>query len=481
MKETPLSNCERRFLLRAIEEKKVNGPGKLRGAWALWSHRRSQPSGLVVQGWPSQAQGAPGGNRRVLGQVSCELVSPKLNRATEGILFFNLELSQMAAPAFEPGRQSDLLVKLNRLLERCLRNSKCIDTESLCVVAGEKVWQIRVDLHLLNHDGNIIDAASIAAIVALCHFRRPDVSVQGDEVTLYTPEERDPVPLSIHHMPICVSFAFFQQGTYLLVDPNEREERVMDGLLVIAMNKHREICTIQSSGGIMLLKDQVLRCSKIAGVKVLEITELIQKALENDQKVRKEGGKFGFAESIASQRITAFKMEKAPIDTSDVEEKAEEIIAEAEPPSEVVSNPVLWTPGTAQIGEGIENSWGDLEDSEKEEDDEDGTDEAIILDSIKMDTGVEVSNIGSQDAPIVLSDSEEEEMIILEPDKNPKKIRSRSSLYPSRLGPLLRRWNARVPGLQYRQPRPGPGLLGGRRLLGVDVLLVLLERRMLQC
>uniref|UniRef100_A0A8C0RC43 Exosome complex component RRP45 n=2 Tax=Canis lupus familiaris TaxID=9615 RepID=A0A8C0RC43_CANLF len=366
------------------------------------------------------------GKTRVLGQVSCELVSPKLNRATEGILFFNLELSQMAAPAFEPGRQSDLLVKLNRLLERCLRNSKCIDTESLCVVAGEKVWQIRVDLHLLNHDGNIIDAASIAAIVALCHFRRPDVSVQGDEVTLYTPEERDPVPLSIHHMPICVSFAFFQQGTYLLVDPNEREERVMDGLLVIAMNKHREICTIQSSGGIMLLKDQVLRCSKIAGVKVLEITELIQKALENDQKVRKEGGKFGFAESIASQRITAFKMEKAPIDTSDVEEKAEEIIAEAEPPSEVVSNPVLWTPGTAQIGEGIENSWGDLEESEKEEEDEDGTDEAIILDTIKMDTGVEVSNIGSQDAPIVLSDSEEEEMIILEPDKNPKKIRTQT-------------------------------------------------------
>lgn len=36
-------------------------------------------------------------------------------------------------------RQSELLVKLNRLLEKCLRNSKCIDTESLCVVAGEKV------------------------------------------------------------------------------------------------------------------------------------------------------------------------------------------------------------------------------------------------------------------------------------------------------------------------------------------------------
>ncbi|MEQ2217900.1 Exosome complex component RRP45, partial [Xenoophorus captivus] len=47
--------------------------------------------------------------------------------------------------------------------------------------------------------------------------------------------------------------------TYLLVDPCEREERVMDGLLMIAMNKHREICSIQSSGGIMLLKEQVTR------------------------------------------------------------------------------------------------------------------------------------------------------------------------------------------------------------------------------
>ncbi|XP_020863934.1 exosome complex component RRP45 isoform X2 [Phascolarctos cinereus] len=416
MKETPLSNCERRFLLRAIEEKK-----RLDGR-QTYDYRNIKISFGTDYGCCIVELG----KTRVLGQVSCELVSPKLNRATEGILFFNLELSQMAAPGFEPGRQSDLLVKLNRLLERCLRNSKCIDTESLCVVAGEKVWQIRVDLHLLNHDGNIVDAASIAAIVALCHFRRPDVSVQGDEITLYALEERDPVPLSIHHMPICVSFAFFQQGTYLLVDPNEREERVMDGLLVIAMNKHREICTVQSSGGIMLLQDQVLRCSKIAGVKVAEITELIQKALENDRRVRKEGGKFGFAESIANQRITAFKMEKAPVDTSDVEEKAEEIIAEADPPSEAVSKPVLWTPGTAQIGEGIESSWGDLE--EEDEEDEGGSDEVTILDSVKMET--EDQNVGNHigdDTPIVLSDSEEDEIIILEPGENPKKTRTQAN------------------------------------------------------
>uniref|UniRef100_A0A8B9R3K8 Exosome complex component RRP45 n=1 Tax=Anas platyrhynchos TaxID=8839 RepID=A0A8B9R3K8_ANAPL len=394
MRETPLSNCERRFLLRAVREGK-----RLDGRQTRWL---------------------------VLGQVSCELVPPKPNRATEGILFFNLELSPMAAPGFEPGRQSELLVKLNRLIERCLRNSKCIDTESLCVVAGEKVWQIRVDLHLLNHDGNIIDAASIAAIVALCHFRRPDVSVQGEEVTVYSPEERDPVPLSIHHMPICVSFAFFQQGTYLLVDPSEREERVMDGLLVIAMNKHREICTIQSSGGIMLVMDQVLRCSKITAVKVAEITELIQKALENDQKVRKEGGKFGFAESIPNQKITAFKMESAAVDTNNVEEQAEEIITKADPPSEVFATPILHAPGTAQIGEGIENSWEDLEESEREEEEE-GEGEADTSECQRMETEDTSTISKAKDEPIVLSDSEEEEVVILEPQEVPNKTRTQTT------------------------------------------------------
>ncbi|MEE6461657.1 hypothetical protein FKM82_001359 [Ascaphus truei] len=372
------------------------------------------------------------GKTRVLGQVSCELVAPKMNRPTEGILFFNLELSPVASPSFEPGRPSELSVKLNRLLERCLRNSKCIDTESLCVAAGEKVWQIRVDLHLLNHEGNIIDAASVAAIAALCHFKRPDVSVQGEEVTVYTPEERDPVPLSIHHMPICISFAFFQQGTFLLVDPSEREERVMDGLLVIAMNKHREICTVQSSGGIMLLKEQVLRCSKIAGVKVTEITELIQKALENDKKVRKEGGKFGFAESLPGQRITALKMEKAPVDTSDVEDKAEEILSKAEPPSDVVSKPVVWAAGTAQIGEGVGNSWGELEESE-DDDGEDAECAPVAIESPKV-TGQSAKKKNSNGDVIILSDSEEEEVIILQPEVMLSETRVTASVTEKKMG-----------------------------------------------
>ncbi len=43
------------------------------------------------------------------------------------------------------------------------------------------------------------------------------------------------------------------------MDPTELEERCMDGKLVIGMNRHREVCTMQLSGNILLLKDQVKR------------------------------------------------------------------------------------------------------------------------------------------------------------------------------------------------------------------------------
>lgn len=109
-------------------------------------------------------------------------------------------------------RQTDEEVLVSRLIEKAMRRSRALDTEGLCIVAGEKVWSVRVDIHFLDHDGNLVDAACIAAITALLHFRRPDVTVVGEEVTIHTLEQRNPVPLSIHHIPICTTFAFFDNG-----------------------------------------------------------------------------------------------------------------------------------------------------------------------------------------------------------------------------------------------------------------------------
>jgi exosome complex component RRP45 len=81
-------------------------------------------------------------------------------------------------------RQSDASVELNRLLEKNIKQSHVLDVEALCIRAAEKVWQIRVDLNVLNHEGNILDCANIALLCALAHYRLPDVSVVGDQIKI---------------------------------------------------------------------------------------------------------------------------------------------------------------------------------------------------------------------------------------------------------------------------------------------------------
>ena len=90
---------------------------------------------------------------------------------------------------------------MTRLIEKAIRRSEAVDREALCVVAGEKVgrisysvasgtalissymttslvpkvWHIRLHLHILSSDGNLIDAGCLAGMTALRHFRRPEV------------------------------------------------------------------------------------------------------------------------------------------------------------------------------------------------------------------------------------------------------------------------------------------------------------------
>lgn len=81
-----------------------------------------------------------------------------------------------------------------------------------------QVWAVRVDVLVLDHGGNLTDACALAALAALLAFRRPEVSVggaDGQQLTVHPPAEREPVPLSIHHLPLAVTFALFGVRLYL--------------------------------------------------------------------------------------------------------------------------------------------------------------------------------------------------------------------------------------------------------------------------
>ncbi|KAG0633094.1 ribosomal protein S5 domain 2-type protein [Tuber brumale] len=226
------------------------------------------------------------GKTRVLTRVSAEVVKPFTDRPFDGIFTITTELGPMASPAFEPGRQTEQEVLLSRLIEKAIRRSNALDTESLCIVAGQKCWQIRADVHFLSHDGALVDASCIAVVAALQHFRRPDVSVEGEKVTIHTMTERVPVPLSILHVPICVTFSFYLDGEVCLVDATLQEEQLRQGDMTITLNKFGELCQIAKAGGLAINGLSLLRCAKIALVKVREIAATVQRRLEEDAAVR---------------------------------------------------------------------------------------------------------------------------------------------------------------------------------------------------
>ncbi|GBP89736.1 Exosome complex component RRP45 [Eumeta japonica] len=249
----------------------------------------------------------------VIAQVSCEIVQPKQIRPNEGILYINVEVGPMAAPHFEPNRQTDLSVYLNRLLEKCFKDSKCIDLESLCIVVEEKVWSLRVDIKVLNHAGNLIECASIATLASIAHFKRPDVTRSGDSIIIHTLAEKDPIPTVLYHYPVCLTFAIF--GTDILIsDPSFIEESVCTsnteegintggGLLVVGMNQYRELCLLDLSGAAIYSSDLVHRAVNSAGVRSKEVVDLIKQGIVSDDIMRQKRMRINFSDIISEEHI----------------------------------------------------------------------------------------------------------------------------------------------------------------------------------
>lgn len=70
------------------------------------------------------------------------------------------------------------------------------------------------------------------------------------------------------------------------MDPTFLEEQVKEGDMTVTLNVHKEVCALSKAGGIPMEIDQILQCTKVAVVKVAEITAQIQAALEADAKKR---------------------------------------------------------------------------------------------------------------------------------------------------------------------------------------------------
>ncbi|WP_461863418.1 exosome complex protein Rrp42, partial [Thermococcus sp.] len=107
------------------------------------------------------------GNTQVLVGIKVDMGEPFPDLPEKGVMTTNIELVPLASPTFEPGPPDENAIELARVVDRGIRESQAIELEKLAIVPGKLVRVIFIDVHVLDHDGNIVDAAGIGAIAAL--------------------------------------------------------------------------------------------------------------------------------------------------------------------------------------------------------------------------------------------------------------------------------------------------------------------------
>eukprot|EP00949_MAST-11_sp_MAST-11-sp1_P003284 g3284.t1 len=227
------------------------------------------------------------GETRCRTVVTAQVVPPYEDRPVEGFLTFHVDFSSAGSTADfdgDSGLEELTCTEICSVIERGIRDARAIDTEALCIIAGEKAWALHCEIQALDNGGNVLDAASLATIAALRHFRRPVVSVVDGAVREHLAEERVPEPLAIHHTPVALTFAFFRNGADCVSDPSFAEELSMDGTLTLIFNEHGEVCGVSMSGGAAVSREVVTHCSQIAREKARTLCNLLDGELVRADK-----------------------------------------------------------------------------------------------------------------------------------------------------------------------------------------------------
>lgn len=209
------------------------------------------------------------GKTEVIAGVKMEVGEPFPDKPEEGVLITNAEFSPIASPEFEAGPPDEDAIELARVVDRGIRESKAIDMEKLCIIPEEKVWIVFVDIHILNHSGNLIDAAALASIEALRCSKIP--SYDGKKIDY----ENKTTPLPVIHLPIAVTTV--KINNLCMVDPNLDEEDVMSARMTVVTKEDGNICAIQKGGSEGLLQEDIEKIFKLSIEKGNEIRKMLTK------------------------------------------------------------------------------------------------------------------------------------------------------------------------------------------------------------
>ena len=234
------------------------------------------------------------GQTQIFSQINAKLVSPKIERPSEGIISFQVDTHHLKPMAdFNSINESlnEFRISINSILEKCLKESHALDTNILCVIPGKIVYKIIIEINIIKNDGNVFDAAVIAALVSWLNFKIPFFRVKNGELYYDTF-----INLTTIHMPVCATFGIFEkkdEKVEFVVDNTLEEESVMKGSVSICSNIFGEISYMKMDTEALIGVDEIQDLIGEVDKHVLDIHKKIKKFVEDENKrvdkILKEG------------------------------------------------------------------------------------------------------------------------------------------------------------------------------------------------
>jgi exosome complex component RRP42 len=194
----------------------------------------------IKTGISNKAEGSASvkiGKTEVYAGVKMDVMEPYSDGPADGTLTVGFELSPIASPDFETGPPTIDAIEIGRIVDRGIRESGFIEFDKLCIKEGEKVWGIYLDIYAVNGSGNLLDAASLAALAALADARIPVYNEEEEKIN--REQELTDKKLPLNKDAMALNLTFHKIGDKIILDPTTEEEQISDYRISIAVSSNK--------------------------------------------------------------------------------------------------------------------------------------------------------------------------------------------------------------------------------------------------
>eukprot|EP00656_Telonema_subtile_P007897 TRINITY_DN13705_c0_g1_i1.p1 TRINITY_DN13705_c0_g1~~TRINITY_DN13705_c0_g1_i1.p1 ORF type:complete len:287 (-),score=80.52 TRINITY_DN13705_c0_g1_i1:69-929(-) len=236
------------------------------------------------------------GGTEILAGVKVEVGAPLPSQPNRGHACVSVDCSP-AATALDKHSSDELSSQVAALIERSLRNSG-VDWEGMCLVPEKACWIFFVDILVLDSDGNLFDAASVASIAALHCTQIPEVTVSVDpssgELQIEVDDDQSKhAKLDVSNAPVLVTV--HSVAGWHMLDCTLQEEECSDAKLVVACAPNDDsVCGVHKGGDRGIKPSELLQMTKEAQGFGKVLLGALQEFMQQDQMNTPHGGNVFF-------------------------------------------------------------------------------------------------------------------------------------------------------------------------------------------